>query len=148
MTTRKSPADSPATLSSPKDPKTLAMAITEAAWSKNAYDTRVLDVSNIASFTDMFVILSGRSDRHVIAISAEIEKALKTKRILPSGVEGRQSGTWILMDYGDVVVHVFEKSVREFYELEKLWTDAVEIPVTEPQWVKDFERMENQPETW
>jgi len=126
----------------------LAMAITEAAWSKNAYDTRVLDVSNIASFTDMFVILSGRSDRHVIAISAEIEKALKTKRILPSGVEGRQSGTWILMDYGDVVVHVFEKSVREFYELEKLWTDAVEIPVTEPQWVKDFERMENQPETW
>ena len=83
-----------------------------------------------------------------MAISSAIEKAMKEKGVLPGGVEGRRTGTWVLLDYGDVLVHVFEKSVREFYELEKLWVDATEIQVDEPRWVKDFESMETGTETW
>lgn len=124
------------------DAKTLATAILEAAWSKNAYATRVLDVSRVASFTDVFVILSGRSDRHVLAISEAIEAGLKEKGVRPIGVEGRRAGTWILMDFGDVVVHVFEQGTRDFYDLERLWSDAAEVPVTEPPWVQEFARME------
>lgn len=130
------------------DPKTLAMAIAEAAWAKNAYQTSILDVSRTASFTDIFIILTGRSDRHVAAITSSIEKEMKDKGILPVGVEGRLSGTWVLLDFGDVVVHLFEKQAREFYELERLWGDATAIPVTQPKWVIDFERMEAEGELY
>ena len=126
----------------PKNTESLASAIVNAAWAKNAYDTRILNVSTLSGFTDVFVILTGRSDRHVGAISSAIEKDLKTRGHLPTGVEGRQAGTWVLLDYGNIVVHVFEKTTREFYDLETLWTDAREITVEEPQWVQDFARME------
>ncbi len=124
------------------DAKALALAVVEAAWSKNAYATRILDVSGVASFADLFVILSGRSDRHVLAISEAIETGMKEKGVRPVGVEGRRAGTWVLMDYGDVIVHVFEQGTRDFYDLERLWSDAVEVPVTEPPWVQEFARME------
>lgn len=124
------------------DAKALALAVAEAAWSKNAFATRVLDVSRVATFTDVFVIVSGRSDRHVQAISEAIETGMKEKGVRPIGVEGRRAGTWILMDFGDVVVHVFEQGTRDFYDLERLWSDAEEVPVTEPPWVQEFARME------
>lgn len=122
--------------------KAMAMAVVEAAWSKNAYATKILDVSQVASFTDIFVILSGRSDRHVHAISETIEESMKEKGVRPIGVEGRRAATWILLDFGDVIVHVFEQKTREFYDLERLWSDAVDIPVTEPPWVQEFARMQ------
>lgn len=125
-----------------KDPTTLTMAILEAAWTKNAYGTRVLNVSKLVSYTDVFVILTGRSDRHVQAIADAIEEIMKEKGVTPTGVEGRQANTWILLDFGSVVVHVFEKTTRDYYELEKLWSDAETIPVTEPEWVLEFARME------
>ncbi len=124
------------------DARALAMAILEAAWSKNAFGTRVLDVSRVASFTDIFVILSGRSDRHVLAIADAIETGMKEKGVRPIGVEGRRAGTWVLLDYGDVIVHVFETATRDFYDLERLWSDAEEVAVTEPPWVQEFARME------
>lgn len=126
------------------DAKSLALAVAQTAWSKNAYGTRILDVSKVANFTDFFVILSGRSDRHVQAISEAIEAGMKEQGVRPLGVEGRRAGTWILMDYGDVVVHVFEQRTREFYDLERLWSDAEDVQVTEPPWVQDFARMEAQ----
>jgi ribosome-associated protein len=63
--------------------------------------------------------------------------------MLPAGVEGRQAGTWVLLDYGSVVVHVFEKNTRDYYDREHLWADAEVIPFEEPQWVQDFARMES-----
>lgn len=122
------------------DPRKLADAILEAAWAKNGFDTRLLDVSTLVSYTDLFVILTGRSDRHVLAIADEIEARMKAAGVLPLGVEGRKSGTWVLLDYGSVVVHIFEKGTRQFYDLERLWVDAPSLPVTEPEWVLAFAR--------
>jgi len=124
------------------DPQALTTAIAEMAWGKNAFDTKVFDVQDIASFTDIFILFSGRSDRHVIAIASAIETGMKKMGLPANGVEGRTAGTWVLMDYGDVVVHIFESSTRGFYELERLWSDAKEIPMTEPKWVQDFAKME------
>ena len=123
-------------------PRNLAMAILEAAWSKNGYQTRLLEVGGQVSYTDMFVLLTGRSDRHVLAIADAIQAALKEKGIVPLGVEGRQAGTWVLLDFGSVVVHVFEKTTRDYYDLEKLWAEAQPIPVVEPAWVQEFARVE------
>jgi ribosome-associated protein len=126
-----------------RDSSSLTRAALQAAWSKNAFETRVLDVGRLASFTDMFVILSGRSDRHVLAIADAVETDLKKQGLLPMGVEGRQGGTWVLLDYGSVVIHVFEKGTRAFYDLERLWSDAEVVPVEEPSWVTEFARMES-----
>ncbi|MBM4395250.1 MAG: ribosome silencing factor [Deltaproteobacteria bacterium] len=120
----------------------LAKAVLDAAWSKNGFNTRLLDVGRLVSYTDLFVILTGRSDRHVVAIADAIEAAMKERGQTPMGVEGRQAGTWVLLDYGSVVVHVFDQPTRDFYDLERLWSDATPVPVEEPAWVKEFERME------
>jgi ribosome-associated protein len=126
-----------------KDTQKLLDAILQALWSKNAFNTVVLHVGKLTDITDYFVIVSGRSDRHVMAISDILQAQLKDKGIVPLGVEGKRASRWVLVDYGDVVVHIFEKETRAFYELEKLWGDAQRIDVEEPQWVKDFARMES-----
>jgi len=123
-------------------PEEMTSAILDAAWSRNGFSTRVMDVSRLVTYTDIFVILSGRSSRHVRAIADEVETRLKERGVRPLGVEGLQASTWVLMDYGSVVVHIFEPQTRAFYDLERLWSDATPIPVEEPPWVKDFERME------
>lgn len=128
------------------DAQTMVFAVVEAAWSKNAFATKVLAMSKVCSFADYFVIFSGRSDRHVRAIAEAIEEALKEKGVSPLGVEGKRAGTWVLLDYGDVIVHVFEKQTRGFYDLEGLWSDAEEVEVEEPQWVKEFAQMEGEVE--
>lgn len=98
---------------------------------KKAFDMVALDLREIASFTEFFIIVSGANQRQVQAISDEIteqlKKQLKTKAIR---VEGYNSGEWILLDYGDFVVHIFEKAARDFYDLQRLWRDArkVELP--------------------
>lgn len=99
---------------------------------KKGFDIRALDVREHAGFTDYFLICSGSSDRQVIALSRHIEETLKKERgVRPLGVEGLREGRWALLDYGDFVVHVFQNSVREFYNFDRLWGMAPEVPTPE-----------------
>ncbi len=81
----------------------------------------------LSTIADYFVICSGASTTQVKAIEEQIEETLKKEEIRPIGIEGRRNSQWILMDYGDVIVHIFEEATRAFYELEKLWIDAEKI---------------------
>lgn len=105
-------------------PKELAKRVAQAAEDVQAVDLEVLDLTGLTRFTDYFVICSGRSDTQVKAIADSILKKLKAVKRLPIGVEGHKTGEWILVDYGDVVAHIFYSEVRSFYNLEKLWADA------------------------
>lgn len=95
-----------------------------AALEKVATDIVAIDVHDVVSFADLFLIASGRSDRQVRSISEGIEEAVKKAGQKVLGVEGRDEGRWVLMDLGDVIVHVFQREVREHYDLERLWSDA------------------------
>ena len=105
-------------------------AALHAAAEKKAIDPVVLDLREIASFTDNFVILSGANERQVQAISDEIYEQLKKAGETAARVEGYKTAEWILLDYGDFVVHVFEQKARKFYDLERLWRESkrVELP--------------------
>jgi ribosome-associated protein len=96
----------------------------QAALGKKAQDVIVLDVGNLTSIADFFIICSGRSNRQVGAIADHIERSLKDQKIKPLSVEGKNDGHWVLMDYGDVIIHVFFEETRRFYDLEGLWVDA------------------------
>lgn len=103
----------------------------EMAADRKAFDMRILDLRDIASFTEFFVIASGANQRQVQAISDAIEEELKKQlQTRPVRIEGYSSAEWVLMDYGDFIVHIFNKESREFYDLERLWRDArkVELP--------------------
>jgi ribosome-associated protein len=102
-----------------------------AALEKKAKNLVAMNVSEISAFTDYFVICSGGSDRQVQAIASAIRENMKKKGFLPLGAEGEKHGQWVLMDYGDVVVHIFYEPVREFYEIERLWSDAPRMEVDE-----------------
>ncbi len=112
-------------MSDTKDPR-LNLFVT-AVLGKKALDIVVLDVSGLTSLADTFIICSGRSNRQVTAIADYIRTDLKKKGVPPLSVEGLQEGHWVLMDYGDVVIHVFYDDVRRFYDLEGLWSDAPRI---------------------
>ena len=101
-----------------------------AASDKKALAPVVLDLRGIASFTDFFLITSGTNQRQVQAIADEVVERLKKEGTRPARVEGYQTAEWVLVDYGDFVVHVFEDKARRFYDLERLWRDAarVELP--------------------
>jgi ribosome-associated protein len=96
---------------------------------KKAGDPVVLNVKKISDFADCFIICGGASDRQVRAISSSIQENLKKIGIYPLGTEGEAYGQWVLLDYGDVIIHVFLESVRTFYDLERLWSEAVKIPI-------------------
>ena len=89
-----------------------------------AHDVAVLDLRGISSATDHFLLASGTSDVQVKAIADHITEELKKEGVRPAHVEGRQTGRWVLLDYIDLVVHVFHPQAREFYQLENLWGDA------------------------
>jgi ribosome-associated protein len=99
----------------------------QAALGKKAEGLVVLDVRGLTSIADAFVICSGRSNRQVSAIADHIERFLKKKGVRPLGVEGKGEGHWVLMDYGNVIIHVFYQETRKFYDLEGLWIDAKKI---------------------
>jgi ribosome-associated protein len=109
------------------DSRTKSLLCLKAAIEKKALDPVLLELKEITSFTDYFLLLSAKSDRQVQAIAQAIEEALKRKGIRPLGQEGTPGGKWILMDYEDVVVHIFLEPVRKFYDLEGLWLDAPRI---------------------
>lgn len=103
----------------------------DAAGEKKALDPVVLDLREIASFTDYFVITSGTNARQVQAIADEVVEQLKKQGTRAARMEGYNTGEWVLVDYGDFVVHVFDSKSRQFYDLERLWRDAVRVPLPE-----------------
>ena len=100
-----------------------------AASDKKALDLVVLDLREIASFTDYFLITSGTNVRQVQAIADEVVEQLKKQGTRAARVEGYNTAEWVLVDYGDFIVHVFEDKARHFYDLERLWRDAVRVSV-------------------
>lgn len=100
-----------------------------AALEKKAKDLVILSVKEISAFADYFIICSGTSDRQVRAIAAAIQENLKTADILPLGIEGEAAGQWVLMDYDDVIIHIFLDPVRAFYDLERLWSEAPRMDI-------------------
>ena len=105
--------------------------IVEAAQERKADDLIGLDVREISSFADTFIIATGTSDRHVRSVADSIEAALKAHGEPPMGIEGYDEGRWVLIDLGDVIVHVFQRQVREEYDLERLWANAPRVEISE-----------------
>jgi ribosome-associated protein len=101
----------------------LKIAVT-ALDDKKARDLVVLDISQIASFADYFLLCTGDSSRQIQTLADEVEQRLKILGVRPSHVEGYQNAEWILMDYIDFVVHIFSKTARAYYDLERLWRDG------------------------
>ncbi len=99
----------------------------KAILGKKAMNVVALDVAELTSFADVFIICSGRSNRQVSAIADFIKTDLKKHKINPLSVEGTKDGHWGLLDYGHVIIHVFYEPIREFYDLEGLWVDAKRI---------------------
>ena len=106
-----------------------ATAIAVAAIDKKAVGLEILDVAGKVDYADFLVVMTGRSDRHAQALAQGIEEALKRQGVRPVALEGLQHGSWVLMDFGDVVVHVFQDESRRLYDIEGLWLDARRLPV-------------------
>ena len=108
------------------EPKELVQSIHNWMDAKNATDIEIINIKGISSLADYLIIASGNSERQVKAIADNIEYESKKLNIEPKNVEGEREGRWILMDYYDVIVHIFHTKDREFYNLERLWKDAVQ----------------------
>jgi ribosome-associated protein len=108
------------------------LAAVEAALEKKAFDLTVVEVEHLSSIADFFLIATGRSDVQVQAIARGIEERLDRENAHPISIEGLNHAHWVVLDYEDVVVHLFFEPTREFYRLERTWTDAREIPLPEP----------------
>ena len=111
------------------DSKGKLLLCADAIRTKKAFNLVILEMKGLSSIADYFVICSGKSDRQVQAIAHAIEETLKKEGIYPLGVEGFSEAKWVLLDYNDVVVHIFYEGVREFYDLEGLWNDAPNVEV-------------------
>jgi ribosome-associated protein len=107
----------------------LAFAVARAAYSRKAEEIVHLDLRKIASYCDGFIVCNGTSRRHVRAIAEGIVQDMRELGVRPVGVEGLDTSRWVLLDFGDVLVHVFDEPMRGFYDLEGLWTDAPRVPL-------------------
>lgn len=112
----------------PAAPPTLRQQVLDAVAELKAKDVREIDVRGKTSITDLLVIASGTSTRHVKSIADEVVKFAKRAGVAPLGVEGQREAEWVLVDLGDIVVHVMLPRVREFYGLERLWTVGDDMP--------------------
>ncbi len=112
--------------------RSLAITIAVAALDKKAVGLEILDVAGRVDYADFLVLMTGRSDRQVVALAQGIEEALREKGTRPLSVEGLPHASWVLMDFGDVVVHVFQDEARSLYDLEGLWMDARRVAVPVP----------------
>lgn len=110
-----------------KSSREIAKLCARAAIEKKGENPVILDVRKLCSFTDFFVVVSGRSTRHVQGLAEAIESELRSKKLSASKAEGLNEGTWVLLDYNDVVVHIFYTETRKFYDIEGLWHDAPRI---------------------
>ena len=109
-----------------------ALLCTRYALDKKAHDVVLLDVAELTSVAEYFLICTGRSDTQVQAIARSLEDGLAENGVKPLAVEGYSRGQWVLLDYADVVVHVFFQPIREFYDLEGLWMKAPRVELPEP----------------
>jgi ribosome-associated protein len=112
--------------------KKLTEKISELIFNKKGYNVLLIDLRGVTSFTDFFVIATADSDTQVKAIADEVDIKLKDEGIKCWHKEGYQGLNWVLLDYVDVVVHIFKREAREFYNLEKLWGDAPVVKVEDP----------------
>ena len=117
----------------PIDWRSKARRAAAAALSVKAEDVVLLEVGEFAYFADAFLLATGRSDRQVQAIADAVVRTAKESGDAPLGVEGYREGRWVLVDWGDVIVHVFQREVRAHYDLERLWSDARRVEIGEAQ---------------
>ena len=113
------------------DSRKRALMCINALLENKAKDMVILNVRELSAFADYFIICSGTSDRQVRALASSIQENLKKSRIVPLGIEGEKPGQWVLMDYDDLIVHIFYEPVRAFYNLERLWSDAPRMEIGE-----------------
>jgi ribosome-associated protein len=121
----------PGRLTQAEESREAAVAAARSASAKQAESVAILDVHGLLVITDFFVIASGETERQVRTIVEEVEKALRDLGRKPVRREGETDGRWVLLDYVDVVVHVFAEEEREYYDLERLWRDAPRLDWTE-----------------
>jgi len=110
-------------------PDERVMSAVRAASDKKATRIVILNLNGIATFTDYFIICSGKSSRQVQAITDEITERLSKESVRPLHIEGYQTAEWVLVDYGDFIVHIFAEDARRFYDLERLWRDADRVEI-------------------
>ncbi len=108
-------------------PKDVALQIAKAGLDKKALQVEIIDVHGKIDYADYLVVMSGTSDRQVNSLARSIEGALLEQGVRCAGVEGLPQGSWVLMDFGDVVVHIFHQDTRGYYDLESLWFDAARV---------------------
>ncbi len=112
---------------SPPDIQARCRSVVQAMEDRKAQALRVLELTDISSLADYFLVCSGNTERQVQAIADAVVEGLRAEKIKPHHVEGYSTGRWVLIDYGDFVVHVFDESTRAYYALEKLWADAPDV---------------------
>ncbi len=122
------------------DPLSKALSCAREADNRKALDIVLLDVSKITTLADYFLICSGRSSRQVQGIAEAVQTRLRELGVRPLGVEGEREGHWVLLDYGDVIMHIFYQPIREIYDLESLWSEGAVVPLHEHLVVPNGER--------
>ena len=129
--------------------RALALAAADAAADKKATNIRILDLGELLGITDFFVLASARNDRQLSTIAEAVQEALQVGHARkPRRREGTRDTGWMLLDYGDVVVHAFTEEQRGYYDLERLWGDAPVVPFDSPEDGGDAEFEEKQPGLW
>jgi ribosome-associated protein len=124
--TRKKKTEAEAAAQAADEPMWLTAV--RAAEEKKATDIRVLDLREVTSFADFFIICTGSNSRQIQAICDEVQQQLKKRGEMPNSVEGYTNAEWVLADYGDYLIHVFSSKARLYYDLERLWREAKEVP--------------------
>jgi ribosome-associated protein len=109
----------------------LALAIAEAALDRKALQVEIIEVADKVDYADYVVVMSATSDRHANALAKNVDSEMSAKGIKANSIEGLPQGAWVLMDFGDVVVHIFHEDTRGYYDLEALWYDAARVPVSD-----------------
>lgn len=111
------------------EPKEMAQMIASALSDKKALDVMIIDISEKSSFADFFVMASAANERQLEALKDHVEDLLEPREIFPKSVEGKKESGWILMDYGDVIVNVLTREMRDKYNIEKIWGDCEVVAV-------------------
>ena len=110
-----------------KDIKELVKIIFQALDNKKSENIKIINISDISVMADYFIICSGDNKHQILAMQDAVEEALEKIEVIPKNIEGKNGDTWILMDYRDIVVHIFDSENRSFYDLERLWQDGKEV---------------------
>jgi ribosome-associated protein len=125
----RAPRSTPAAIEPSPEARKIALLSAQAGLEKKAADVEIVDVTGKVDYADYLVLMTGRSDRHVTAIAEAVDELLAKNGSRAISIEGLPQANWVLIDFVDVVVHVFEESTRSLYDLDGLWMDAKRIPV-------------------